>query len=312
MTSDSELLLPLRFSTVESGQQFGPVKVQVSHEYVSRFRFAIGHETSARDSTDTAIAAPALLLGNELLFLPFSVFNRETSIALHTYERLSFHGPLYGGEVVVASGQYSDKFVKRGQGYVRLDAEARTQDGRLILRHESLELVEAVGALDDRGSARPDPAWVVTGEVAKVPPIDRATPGAASRTPVSPREHKITQSQIDVFSWGDRGFRNSHTDLEIARDNLGADTTLVQALHQAAYIAEFAHSFFGDSFLWTGELELKFTAPFYSGETLTVEAVVLGDVDTRGGPGCELEVWVTADGKKRTALGRFSAAYATP
>lgn len=300
------------YELVEVPELFGPVKVLVDEAKVKCFAFAADDYgdwyLGSRSPFGGPIGHP-LVLANDLLFLFYEKYDGNTARGLHTHERLSFHSPVFVGEEATITGAYVDKYERRGQGYVVLEAEARGEDGRLLVKHHGIEIMRAqAGAVVGRRTAGEPSDRRVTFEVAEhAPAAERAHAELPARTPIAPLVKHVTQEQMSIFSWGARGYRNVHTDLASAAAS-GLDRTLVQAQQQTSFITEAMTRFFGDRWLTTGTLDLRFISPAFAGERLTVQAAVLGDVETQHGPGLELEVWVKRPDGTPTGIGWATAA----
>lgn len=307
MTAKKEALYEL----VAIPEPFGPVDVVVDYEKIKSFAFAVDDYNEwylgPGSPFGGAIGHP-LVLANDLLFLFYDKYDGNTARGLHTHERLSFRSPARRGERVTVSGAYIDRYERRGQGYVVLEATARGEDGRELVRHSGIEIMRAhAGSLVGRRSVSEPEGRRVTGELADEPIARHARLGLVPRTPIAPLAKDVTQERMYVFSWGGRGYRNVHTDPQVAAAS-GLDRTLVQAQQQASFIAEAMTSFFGPAWFTTGELDLRFVSPAFAGDRLTVEGAVLGEAQTASDRGLELEVWVQREDGTKTAIGWASAA----
>lgn len=300
------------YELVEVPEAFGPVKVVVDDEKIKSFAFAVDDHGAwylgTRSPFGGAIGQP-LVLANDLLFLFYDKYDGNTARGLHTHEELSFRSPAFRGEEVTISGAYVDRYERRGQGYVVLEAEARGEDGRLLIRHRGTEIMRAhAGAVVGRRSAGAPTGHRVTFETANgISAAETARTGLRARTPISPLVKRVTQEQMWIFSWGGHGYRNVHTDLERAAES-GLERTLVQAQQQTSFIAELMTRFFGPIWLTTGELDLRFVSPAFAGDRLTVGGAVLDEIVTERERRLQLEVWVTRDDGTPTGLGWASAA----
>lgn len=300
------------YELVEVPEPFGPVQVLVDEATVKAFAFAVddygGWYLGGASPFGGPIGQP-LVLANDLLFLFYDKYDGNTARGLHTHEQLAFHAPVRRGETVTITGAYVDKYERRGQGYVVLEAEARGEDGRLLVHHRGTEIMRAqAGAVVGRRSAGTPTGRRVTLEVAEgAAPAERARAGLAERTPIVPLAKHVTQEQMCIFSWGARGYRNVHTDLERAAES-GLDTTIVQAQQQTTFITEAMTRFFGPAWLTSGRLDLRFVAPAFAGDRLTVGGAVLGEAETEQGPGLQLEVWVRREDGTPTGIGWAVAA----
>jgi acyl dehydratase len=301
-----------RYELVEIPEPFGPVQVLVDEAKVKSFAFAVDDYGDWYLGDASPFGGPIghpLVLANDLLFLFYDKYDGNTARGLHTHEQLAFHAPVRRGEEVTISGAYVEKYERRGQGYVVLEAEARGEDGRLLVEHRGIEIMRAhAGSVVGRKSAGEPSGRRVTRELAAgVAPVERARPGLAARTPIPSLTKHVTQAQMYIFSWGGQGYRNQHTHPEIAKAT-GLDRTLVQAQQQVSFIAEAMTRFFGPRWLTSGRLDLRAISPAFVEDRLTVGGAVLGDVETEHGPGVELEVWVKRADGTPTVIGWATAA----
>lgn len=303
----AEPLKEALYELVEVPEPFGPVEVLMDEEKIRSFAFATGDYAAAYLGADSPFGASIchpLALANDLLFLFYDKYDGNTARGLHTHEQLSFLSPAWRGELVSITGAYVDRYERRGQGYVVLEATARGEDGRELVRHRGVEIMRAhAGSVVGRKSATTPVGRVVTGEVAAgTEAVDSARLGINARTPIASLTKHVTQDQMYVFSWGGKGFRNVHTDPDRASES-GLSSTLVQAQQQTSFVTELLTRFFGPDFLTGGDLDLRFVSPAYVDDTLTIEGVVLGEVDARTGRGLELEVWVRREDGTKTGIG---------
>ena len=294
------------FDLVEEGEVFEPVSVRIDADKLLSYAFAQGDYGSwyFGDSPFGGPIGHPLLLANDLLFLFYEHYDGNTARGLHTHEQLGFHAPVRFGETVTVSGVYSQKYVSRGRGYVVLEAEARGEDGRLLVTHRGTEIMRTVTSeVAGRSLGSPQGRRVEAVIDASLPVAERARPGIPPRSGVPGVSRHFTQDQMSTFSWLSHGYRNVHTDIERARES-GVGRTIVQALQQTGLITQAMVAFFGESWFTSGRLDMRYTHPAFCREQLTVGAAVLGEADGR----LELEVWVDADTGARTALGWASAA----
>lgn len=294
------------YELVEIPEPFGPVEVVVDEAKVRSYAFAQGDFGSwyFGESPFGGPVAHPLVLANDLLFLFYDGYDGNTAQGLHTHESLRFTSPIRVGERVTVTGGYVDKYERRGQGYVVLDAEARGEDGRLLVTHQGREIMRTVAG-EVVGSGRAEPSgWRVRGEVrADLPVATQASAGLEPLTPVSGPSRRFDQDQMMVFSWAGKGYANVHTSQANAEAS-GLDRTIVQAQQQTGVIVQAMTEFFGASWFTTGALDLRFVNPLFVGELISVGGAVVGEDDGR----LEVEVWVDKADGTRTALGWASAA----
>ncbi|GAA5159062.1 MaoC family dehydratase [Amycolatopsis dongchuanensis] len=307
MVTSTSQLKEARYELVEVPEPMGPVTIVVDRRKVVDYAYA-QDDFGSWYFGDSPFGGPVghpLVLANDLLFLFYENYDGNTAQGLHTHEHLRFHAPVRVGETVRVEGGYTDKYERRGQGYVVLEAVAYGEDGRPLVTHVGREIMRTVaGEIVGKGrSAGEERARTVLGTVDDAAPVQAvAAPGAPARAAIPTLTTRFTQDQMSVFSWAGRGYRNVHTDREKAAAS-GLDRTIVQAQQQTGLIVQNLVAFFGASFFTSGELDLRFVSPAYAGDELTTTGAVVGEADGR----LELEVWITKPDGTRTAVGWASA-----
>ncbi|RLL69693.1 MaoC/PaaZ C-terminal domain-containing protein [Streptomyces sp. Z26] len=307
MKSQTSQLKEARYELVEIPEPMGPVSVTVDRRKVLDHAFSEDDHGSwyFRDSPFGGPVGHPLVLANDLLFLFYEKYDGNTAQGLHTHERLTFHSPVRVGETVTVEGGYTEKYERRGQGYVVLEAEARGEDGRLLVRHSGKEIMRTVaGEVTGRNrTAGEERSRTVVGTYdASLPVLERARLDAPARSPLPRRTTAFSQDQMSVFSWAGRGYANVHTDRDKAAAS-GLDRTIVQAQQQTGFLISNLVDVFGAPFFTSGELDLRFVSPAFVDEELTTGGAVVG----ADGDRLELEVWVDKADGTRTALGWASA-----
>ena len=286
------------FDLVSVPEHLGSVTRQVTEDKIRSFAFAQGNYGSwyFEDSPFGGRVCHPMLFANDLLFIFYETYDGNTAEGLHTHQQLSFHDAARPGEKVTVTGDYVEKYEKRGQGYVVLLAEARGEDGRLLVTHRGTEIMRTrVAEVAGRNSGSTGGRRVLAMADPEAAEVKFARVGIPTRSPLPRRTRHFTQDQMNVYSWLAYGYKNVHTDIGRARDS-GAERTVVQALQQTGILVDMLVDFFGSSWFTTGRLDLRYVNPSYRDEELVGNAVVLGD----DGDSAELEVWVeNADGEKK-------------
>jgi hypothetical protein len=295
----------LRFDAIEAGMRFGPLELMLTEHLVKAFAFAV--DDFAPLQLQDGLARAAVLVP-ELQRLLNTRFEPNTMVGLHQKEEVFFHSAARIGETAVLEGRCVATYVRRGKGYFVMEAEARSAaDGRLLVRHRSVEIAELGLALPSTEvSSFEKERRVTCAPPAEVDPVTHVSASVIEGTPVVPLRKSVHQDQIAVFSNAGRFWRNIHTDLGQARE-AGHDRTLAQGLMQTMYIAQLGAELFGDRWTTSGWIWTTYVKPLLEGETVTVHAVVSKRLPGRVGTWLELETWVeTSDGKK-TTLGCLGA-----
>jgi acyl dehydratase len=294
-----------RYENILLNEEFGPITEMVDDYKVKKFAFCMDdyHPWYFGESPLGGRVGHAGILANELLQLFIQVYDANTVVGLHTHEELWFVNPVFVPERVRLCGTYVEKYERRGKGYVVMEADARGEDGRVLLRHRGVEILHVEpGSVVGKSTAEAQERRV-TGEYRKdVEPVSRARGGLAPGTPLVPLHKQPFQDQIAVFSMVGKHVRNAHTDIEVAR-RAGLKDTLAQGMMESIYLTELLTNFFGPSWFTTGWQKVKFIRPVYCGEKLTVRGVITGERHEADGTRLEVEIWVQNAAGEMTAAG---------
>lgn len=299
-------LRPPVFDGIVVPEDFGPVDLLVDDLKIKRFAFSQDDHGDwfLRAGPDGPRIGHAGLLANDLLQLFTLRFAASQVVGLHTEEELWFDRPVLLGQRVRLAGRYVEKYERRGQGYVVMEADARDEDGRTLVRHRGVEIMRTTpGEVAGRGSAgRGSGRRVSDVYDAALPLVESlggaATPGAG----LEPLPKEITFEQMAVFSRTGEFVTNIHNDLATARAG-GLAVPIVQGQQLVCYLAELLTRAFGVEWFTTGWLRVKFLRPvsaFDRVEAAGAVREVRRDGDrTRIG----LDVWVRRGDGSLAAVG---------
>ena len=217
------------------------------------------------------------MLANDLLQLFTTRYAPSKVIGLHTEEQLWFLSPVRVDEQVTLSGTYTESYVRRGQGYVVMEAEATGEDGRVLLRHRGVEILKTMpGEIGGRGSAgNAQNTDHITGEVdADAPALVTAADGRLQpRAVLAPTVKTVTLEQAAVFSRIGEFIRNIHNDREVAASG-DLRVPIVQGQQQVGLLSSFLTDFFGQEWFTRGWIKAKFLQPVDVFENLTISGVI--------------------------------------
>ncbi len=104
---------------------------------------------------------------------------------------------------------------------------------------------------------------------------------------------------MSVFVGANEGWRNIHTDLEVARA-AGFESTIMSGMIQACWFTHMVTDFLGDSFLRGGRLGITFLRNVASGGTVQLRAVIRSVGDDGA---FEIEFWSENEEGVITAVG---------
>ncbi len=283
------------YELVRVPETFGPVTLNVDAEKVKQFAY-ITDDHGPWHFTESPFGGPighSAILANDLLQLFTLVYDPNEVVGLHTEEMLWFDNPVFVGEEVTLEGAYVERFERRGQGYVVMEATARGEDGRALVRHRGWEIMRTVpGEVAGRQQAK-RPARRVEGKFrSDVGFADRVGSHTAAGTPLRPLQYHVTPSQVSLFSRAGEYVRNIHNDLQKARE-AGLDRPLIQGQHMVCLISRLLTQACGASWFTSGYLHVKFLKPVFVGEAITVHGCVTGpSPEADGSDNVGLEVWV--------------------
>jgi acyl dehydratase len=305
VTAEKRKLVVARYENIELEEDFGPIEEVVDDYKVKKFAFMMDdyNPWCFGESPFGKPIGHAGILANDLLQLFTQVYDPNTVVGLHTQEELWFVNPVFFGERARLYGKYVEKYERRGKGYVVMEADARGEDGRVLLRHRGIEILYVEpGPVVGKSTAEAVEKRV-TGEYRKdLEPVSRARSGILPGTPLVPLVKQVRQEQMAVFSGVGKHLRNIHTDIEIARKG-GLQNTIAQGMMETIYLTELLTRFFGASWFTSGWEKMKFISPVPAGETIRARGVVTGENREANGTRLELEIWVENAAGKMTAAG---------
>lgn len=282
------------YENAQVGERFGPYTYPVDDFTVKLFAFAQDDYNPWCFSDENPFGkriAHAACFNNDLLHVFFTHYNPDHVVGLHTQEELWFHHPAFVGENVTISAEYTDKYVKRGKGYIELRSQLVGEDGRLIVTHQGAEIMRIMGSqLTGERTAKVE-GDKVTGEFdAAIPEALRASEDLAEGTPVKGLKKTTTTYQTQAFSWGGMFFDTIHSNIHTAKA-AGYDNLVVQGQQQVSFITQMLADFFGESWYRSGHEKIKILKPSLAGETLTFRGAVRRTTVEEEGTRLHLHVW---------------------
>jgi acyl dehydratase len=293
------------YELVEIPEEFGPVEILIDDHKVKTYAFTQNDYNPwyFSNSPFGKRIAHSSILANDLLSLFLTKYDPNTIIGLHTQEELTFHSPIFVDEKVTLKGTYVDKYEKRGKGYAVMEAEARGEDGRLLVKHRGIEIMRVHAGSVVAKQTEKNVEKKVTGEYNKnIPPVEKAHVNIEIGTPIAPIVKHTSPEQSAVYSWAGRYVKNIHNNLEQAQ-KAGLSLPLVQGQQQVGYLTELLTNFFGASWFTSGSEKIKFIRPVAVGEVVTARGLVTDKKAENGQTRLELEVWVENINGELTAVG---------
>ena len=297
------------YELAEVGEKFGPYTYTADEFSVKLFSFAQDDYNRWSYSDDNPFGkriVQAAFFNNDMLHIFFTHYDPTDIFALHTQEELWYHSPAYVGENVTISGEYVDKYTKRGKNYIELKTKVTGEDGRVIAEHHGAEITKITGdqlASGEKKKVQPAEGERVTGEVdpAAVPAAHAAL-DLAKGTPTAVLVKKTTTYQTQAFSWGGMPFETIHSSISLAK-KAGYKGLLVQGQQMVSYITELLADFFGESFYSSGHIKVKIIKPTLAGETLSIQGQLREIIKEDDGYRAYMHVWVKDSSGAMTVCG---------
>ena len=294
------------FDAVEIGEEFGPVELIVDDHLVKSFAFAADDYTPwyfGDGAPGLGRLGHSAMLAKELVAIFLTAYDANSVVGLHQKEEVWYHAPVPFDSRVTLTGRYVDKYTKRGKGYVMLDGEARGEDGQLLVRQRSIEIMRVPENVE-LGAGRSEPSgrrvtghWP-TGRTPEQSVRSDIEPG----TPIAPLVKRVHQDQMAVFSGIGKHWHNIHTDIGAAQRG-GFSRTLAQGMMETCWLSEMLANYFGLPWLSSGWMSMAFLNPVYADDLVTCKGVVSGATDEEDGRQLELEIWCENKQGLMTAAG---------
>ena len=303
-------LRPPVYDNVSIPETFGPVQVIVDEAKVKRFAFVVddfGDWYLGAGLEGRRIAHPGIV-ANDLLQLFTTVYAPSQVVGLHTEERLWIERPIEVGETLTLEGHYTDKYERRGQGYVVMEATATDAAGRPVVRHRGVEIMRTAPAeVGGRGSAADSAERRVRAEVDASLPLLLAL-GADARVGqgLLPMRKEVTVEQMAVFSRIGEYITNIHNDLGTARA-AGLSSPIVQGQHLLCLVMQFMTRAFGAAWFHGSSIHAKFLRPVPACDLITLEGAVAGVERLGDRSEVEAEFWVRGEDGSIAVVGWATA-----
>lgn len=153
----SEGRVPATYENVTLPEEFGPVSHYVDEALMKQYAFCQDDYSPWRGGPvgpDEPLFAHAASMANDLQAMYYCKYDRTSVRRLHAQEELWFHQPVACGETMALSGSFTDKFEKRGYGYVVAESVALSSNGTECVRHRAVQIMRLSGGRFRRGAGQ--------------------------------------------------------------------------------------------------------------------------------------------------------------
>lgn len=296
------------FESVEVGETFGPLAVKMDDHYLRSACFSLSDYSDCYFNADPAIGyriVPSAALVRDGVALFLTKYNPNTVVGLHQLEEFWYHAPVPFGSTVTLTGSYIDKYERRGKGYCVLDVDVRDENGKLLVRQKSTEIMRIPEGIKMGAGSSTSGGKRVSGAISEnVSVAEKASLELAPGTPVPSLKKIAHNDEMAVFSGIHFNRHNIHTDDNVSTA-AGFRVRLAQGAQTTCWLSEMLCNFFGPA-AWfsSGWMKNAYLQPVFAGDELTCFGVVTGQGDDGR---LELEVWIRNQDGLMTAAGWASA-----
>lgn len=295
------------FENLEIPEYLGKATLLVDDHKVKRYAFTVDdyHPWAFGPSPFGHRIGQAGLLTNDIVQLFTLKYAASKTVGLHTEEQLWFDGPIFVDSHVTIEGTYVESYVKRGLGYVVMEAAVTNPAGETLIRHRGIEVLRTVpGDVVGRGNAQfqEGERRISADYDTALPFVVKAGAGLHLGSPLAPLRRTLTQEQASVFSRCGEYVRNAHNDLEISRQG-GMRIPIVQGQQQLCVVLTLMTRLFGKQWYESGWIKTKFINPLEVFVPVTVGGVVTQTEQDSDGSWVGVDVWVQRDDGVLTTVG---------
>lgn len=295
---------PANYENVLMGEEIER-DVLCDEPWARAFLFAVDDETEAysRSAGKDRLAPPAAI-ARDLLALFLDRYDTTDTAGLHQRETLRFHKPIRLGEALKLRGRFVEKYVRRRKGYVVFSAEAVDSAGEVVVSQRSVEVMSISAGIETGSNSAPAAKKEIKAIWPEGAPIvEKASPKMVTPAPLPPMKKFLDQNAMSVFSGVASHRRNIHNNLEKAQ-RFGFKNCVAAGMMEACWMSELATQFFGEAFLFGGEVSAVFISPMFAGDSIIVRGVATAlTTDASNRTVCELEFSCENQDAVRTAVG---------
>lgn len=273
----------MRFSDLTAGDEFPAVTLSLDADTVAAYLAATEDDNAVYYQHGALRYVPPLALAA----LSFRDIARELALepgSLHTGQELAFCRPVAIGERLTTQARVASSSKRRGFTALAVEIAGIDEMGELALSGRMTLMVAGAGAEGAGSIAMPPPSAPTTQrlpdtlEPRAYPPFAGAeiTPGRE----LARLSHTITQERIDHYALASGDYNPIHLDPDFAA-HTPFGGTVAHGMLLLAYLSVMLTRAFGERWLNSGSLKVKFRQPGTTGATVAtsgrVERVEQGD-----------------------------------
>ena len=262
------------FDELVEGMDLGCMEYVLDEERVHRYLVATGADNPrySAEAGHQRVAPPAILASDTLKLTG----NRyRITGGIQVGQRLELANPPRVGKRLVVRGRLAEKFRHKGRPFFVLESTTEDEDGRLLLRSRTVNLLSLEREHED---GRIEVSGPAEGRRFKQP----------SGQPLPPVVRLVNQEHMTLFD--DEGRINIHTDGDFARAH-ALPAAIAAGNHTLSFVIEMLHDAFGDDYLHDSSLDVRFLAPVYAGDRVRAGGVITQREPSAAGERLTIAVW---------------------
>ncbi|HJX61467.1 MAG TPA: MaoC/PaaZ C-terminal domain-containing protein [Dehalococcoidia bacterium] len=262
------------FDELVEGLELGCMEYVLDEERVHRYLAATGADNPrySAEAGQQRVAPPAVLASDSLKLTS----NRyRIPGGIQVGQRLELADPPRFGKRIVVRGRLAEKFRHKNRPFFVLESTTEDEDGRLLLRSRTVNLLSLERETED---GRVEVSGPAEGRRFKQP----------SGQPLPPVVRLVNQEHMTLFE--DEGRVSIHTDDDFARAH-ALPAAIAAGNHTLSFIVEMLHDVFGEDYLHDSVLDVRFVAPVYAGDRVRAGGVITQREPSAAGERLTIAVW---------------------
>ena len=228
------------YENVEVGESFGPRVLHLDEFFLKTYAYATD-DYSAIEIVDGTLRAKGLVPGaaiaSELMLVFLLTYDPDGVVGLHQKEVVEHFKPVPVGSTITITGRYVAKYMKRGKGYVTLEAEGHDEAGDLVVRQYSTEIMRMPEGIEV-GTGAGEPERRISPRLLSDERVQRIVAGTPVGTALTPLVKHVHQAQMSVFSGAEIHKQGIHTVRTIAR-GAGLKDCLAQGMMESCWASQY-------------------------------------------------------------------------
>lgn len=314
------ILRDLDYDSIVLDEELGPLTFAVEEEIVQDYSYAFGDLNPwyfGPSPFGGERIVPSWLLLALLERLIYGKYDAETEKGIHARQYIKHYSPIRLDQKVTLTGQFTDKFFRRGRPYYRMGGDVLSESGEVLMSQWFEEIIDMTYDPEAADSSHAKERRKASLEKAKkgsrveprtssLPIAPHASRDLAPETPIPSIYKKVSRKKMRVFSTTDFTERNIHTDKATAQRK-GLKDSIANGVMMTGALNQLCTRFFGKKWFTSGELTHALLFPTYADTNVVVGGIVTHTEKDSTGMRVYVDVWAEAEDGVLLTAGRASA-----